>query len=117
MVAKIENIAEALVTEWQEEIARFDNAKYRRESETKLRATRTRYSELIAAMHRAAESMDPVLTKLQDQVLYLKHNLNARALGSLDQEVARLESDVARLLGDMQNSIAEADRFIADMQE
>ena len=114
-IKKVENVALALFEEWRQEIAVFENASYRRESEQKLRDTKNRYSQLIETMKRAADSMDPVLNKLRDQVLYLKHNLNAQALGSLDKEADLLQAEIGKLITDMQASIAEADRFIADM--
>ncbi len=114
-IRKVENVAQALFDEWQEEIQQFDNASYRRDSEVKLRETQQRYSELVKTMKKASTSMDPVLIKLRDQVLFLKHNLNAKALGSLDNEAAVLETDITRLIGDMQTSIAEAEAFISEM--
>ena len=114
-IRKVENVALSLFDEWQQEIGQFQNGEYRRESEKKLRETKGRYNELLATMKKASASMDPVLKKLNDQVLFLKHNLNAQALGSLDQQATLLESDVSQLIQDMQASIAEADRFIAEM--
>ena len=60
--------------------------------------------------------MDPVLTVFHDRVLFLKHNLNARAIAALGSETADLESDVAALIAEMERSIAEADAFIAEMR-
>ncbi len=116
-IQKVENVALALFDEWQQETNQFQNADYRRESEKKLRETKTRYTQLLAVMKKASASMDPVLQKLSDQVLFLKHNLNAQALGSLDQQADLLQTDVSRLIEDMQASIAEADRFIAEMSD
>jgi hypothetical protein len=64
-------------------------------------------------MHRAERSLEPVLEKLEDRVLYVKHNLNAAALAGLQEDVPALEKDIDRLVREMQESIAEADRFIA----
>ena len=114
-IVKVENVAEALFLEWRQEIAQFDRAEYKRQSEEKLRSTKARYEQLLAVMKRAAASMDPVLTKLRDQVFFIKHNLNAQALGSLDREAELLETDVSQLIQDMQTSIEEAERFIAEM--
>lgn len=116
-IDKVENVALALFDEWQTEIDQFDNASYRRDSQSKLKQTRTRYQDLIATMKKASASMDPVLVKLRDQVLFLKHNLNAQALGSLDTEAAILEGDITRLINDMQSSIAEAEQFIEEMTQ
>lgn len=67
-------------------------------------------------MRRAASRMEPVLGTFRDQVLYLKHNLNARALSSLDTTHRALEADISRLVSDMENSIREADNFIRDLK-
>lgn len=50
-----------------------------------------------------------------DQVLFLKHNLNARAIASLKGNVASIESDIAVLIREMEASIREANRFIDAM--
>lgn len=114
-IRKVENVADSLFDEWQREIDVFENETYARKSRQQMQATRSRYTKVLAAMQQAANSMDPVLDKLRDQVLFLKHNLNAQALGSLDQESEILQADIGRLIVDMQASIAEADRFIAEM--
>ena len=114
-IERVENVAEALFEEWQKEIGVLQNADYRRQSESSLRDTKRRYGQLVSTMKKAAASMDPVLAKLRDQVLFLKHNLNAQALGSLEGEATTLQADVSQLITDMQASIAEADRFIETM--
>jgi hypothetical protein len=108
----VENVADALLDEWREELDRYEDASLRRRSAERLRGTEREVQRLLSAMHRAERSLDPVLRKLQDRVLYLKHNLNAAALAGLDAQVPELERDVDRLVRDMQASIAEADRFI-----
>lgn len=116
-IKKVENVAEALFDEWKAEIEEIGNADYRRDSRKQLAATQTRYGQLIGTMKKASTSMEPVLAKLKDQVLFLKHNLNAQAFGSLDREADLLQTDVDNLIADMQASIAEADRFIAEMSK
>jgi ElaB/YqjD/DUF883 family membrane-anchored ribosome-binding protein len=59
--------------------------------------------------------MDPVLHKLHDYVLALKHSLNAQAVASLQGESARIQADMTRLIEDMNASIARADEFIRQM--
>lgn len=115
-IAKVEHVAQSLFEEWQREIGQYQDAGLRRESERELTATRDRYRQVLVAMQRSAKSMDPVLGRLHDQVLFLKHNLNARALGSLSGTAKSLELEVGGLLQQMQTSIAEADRFIAEMK-
>jgi hypothetical protein len=69
----------------------------------------------MSAMQAAANRMDPVLGRFKDQVLFLKHNLNARAVAGLRQNVSEIQTDVERLIREMEASIAEADRFIKEM--
>jgi hypothetical protein len=116
-IASVEEVAEALFTEWKAELKQYDNPELRRSSEEKLADTRTRYEQLIRTMKRASEKMNPVLSAFKDQVLFLKHNLNARAIASLQTTASNLEIDVSRLIQDMEASITEANAFISQMKE
>jgi len=111
----VERVADALFNEWERELDDYDSHSLRDASEEQLRETRDRYDQLLQAMHRAEEKMDPVLAAFNDQVLFLKHNLNARAIASLDRTVLQLESEIADLIADMEASIAEANAFIDDI--
>lgn len=112
----IESVGEALFEEWGEELGQYSNPDLRTRSLEQLKATRTRYNTLLAAMRRAAARMDPVLVTFRDQVLFLKHNLNAQALRSLDATSRTLQGDIARLVADMESSIREADAFIRQLK-
>ena len=109
----VESVASALLEEWQDELDDYEDHALRRRSQLRLRATQHEVDRLMRAMHAAERSLEPVLRKLEDRVLYVKHNLNAAALAGLDAEVPELRQDVDRLVREMQESIAEADRFIA----
>lgn len=111
-IAAVEDVAEALFDEWKSELKQYSNASLRRESERELDLTRRRYDDLMRVMRRAADRMDPVLATFRDQVLFLKHNLNARALASLTATNRELEADISRLVADMEASIREAEDFI-----
>ena len=71
------SVAEALFAEWQKELEDYSSDRLRRKSEDQLRTTRQRYEQLIGAMRRAESKIEPVLRPLRDQVLFIKHNLNA----------------------------------------
>ena len=114
-VDSIEEVASDLFAEWREEAALIQNADLRRRSESSLRDTQSRYDQLIAAMKRAEAKMDPVLAAFRDQVLFLKHNLNARAIASLEGSVVEIEDDVASLLAEIRRAIEESERFIATL--
>ena len=66
-------------------------------------------------MNRAEQRIDPVLRPLHDQVLYLKHNLNARAPTVMKGELVKVDAQVDRLVREMNRSIAEDDKFIQSM--
>lgn len=114
-IADVENVAEALFDEWQSELEQYTNKDLRRTSEQKLKQTRGRYDQLIGAMKQAERKIAPVLSAFRDQVLFLKHNLNAQAIASLQGELVSIESNVASLIKEMDASIAEANAFISTM--
>lgn len=114
-IASVESVSEALFDEWEDELAQYSNDAMRRTSEQRLVETRARYHRLVGAMKKAEKKMDPVLAVFRDHVLFLKHNLNARAVASLQQELASVEMDVAALIRDMETSIEQADAFIEAM--
>lgn len=115
-IAAVEDVAEALFREWKQELGQYSSAALRADSERQLASTRQRYDALITLMRRAASRMDPVLTTFRDQVLYLKHNLNARALAQLDSTNRTLEADISRLISEMEASIREAENFIRELK-
>ncbi|QJR81456.1 DUF2959 domain-containing protein [Alteromonas pelagimontana] len=115
-IDKVEGVAGALFSEWEDELEKYESESLKRSSSEKLRDTRRRYSSMIAAMRQAESKMEPVLTALQDNVLYLKHNLNATAIGALQGELTTIERNVQSLIEDMNSAIAESDAFIKEMQ-
>ncbi|RUO76692.1 DUF2959 domain-containing protein [Pseudidiomarina taiwanensis] len=115
-IEAIDDVAEALFDEWQDELERYSSDKLRRESERSLRDTQRRYTSLLQSMERAADTMQPVLDKLQDNVLYLKHNLNAAAVDAIRGEYRDLQADIADLIQEMETAIAESDKFIESLR-
>lgn len=113
----IDDVAKALFEEWNVELAQYSNASLRAQSERQLATTRRRYAELMRVMDAAAARMDPVLAAFRDQVLFLKHNLNAQAIAALDTSSRDLRQDIARLIAEMEKSIREADAFISTMNQ
>ncbi|QJD59759.1 DUF2959 domain-containing protein [Pseudomonas sp. gcc21] len=113
----VEDVSEALFDEWEEEIELYSNANLKRQSAAKLSQTRRQYQGLIKAMRSAEARMAPVLQAFRDQVLFLKHNLNARAIDSLQGELGTIETDVAQLIREMEKSIAESEAFISSLQD
>ncbi|GIU27060.1 DUF2959 domain-containing protein [Shewanella colwelliana] len=115
-IDKVEDVAEALFDEWQTEIGEISKASLRRNSETKLRETQRSYQQLVKTMRRAESKMPPILTAMKDNMLYLKHNLNAQAIGAIKGEFASLQTDISSLIKEMNKSIAESTKFIESIE-
>jgi uncharacterized protein (DUF3084 family) len=115
-IEKVETVASDLFKEWEKEIETMQSARLAAQSREKLRSTREKYQSLHAAMKRAEASMDPVLAQFNDQVLYLKHNLNAAAIGALKGETLDIEKEIEQLIRDMNASIRQADAFIQGLE-
>jgi hypothetical protein len=114
-VQAVETVAGDLFAEWDKENREIETASLRQVSRQQLNDTRRRYDEMLVALKKSEQSMDPVLHKLHDYVLALKHTLNAQAVAALGGESAKIQADVARLIEDMNTSIARADEFIRQM--
>lgn len=115
-IKDMETVAGDLFAEWEKEIQQISSAQLQQSDREKLRETRSRYDELHASLKRAEQSMDPVLTRLHDQVLFIKHNLNAAAIASLKGETLNIQTDISKLLADMNAAISQADSFISTLQ-
>ncbi len=111
----VDKVAQDLFDEWSEEIELYTDDTLKRDSESKLRQTERRYEALANSMRAAEASMAPVLATMQNNVLYLKHNLNAQAIGSLQNTYSSLQTDVNRLIEQMNLSIERSNAFIAEL--
>ena len=114
-ITSVERVGSALFREWEQELNEYSSESLRTSSREQLLSTQRRYDELLAAMNKAERKMEPVLSAFRDQVLFLKHNLNARAIASLEGTVGELEQEIGALIRDMEASIAEANAFIDSM--
>ncbi|NND82680.1 MAG: DUF2959 domain-containing protein [Gammaproteobacteria bacterium] len=115
-VAAVDRVAQDLFSEWERELGQYQSANLKQASERNLQITRNRYQALYVKMQTAQQRVQPVLEVLQDNTLFLKHNLNARAVSSLSGEVLRVQDKVAVLISDMELSIDEARDFVRQMQ-
>ena len=113
----VQEVAEALFAEWEEELEQYSNRSLRNASRMKLRQTQQMYAQLMTAMRRAESKIEPVLSVFQDQVLFLKHNLNAKAIAHLESELGTLSTGVAGLITAMERSIDRANTFMQNFSE
>ena len=111
-----ESVSAALFQEWEQELEMFQSAVLQAESRKKLQETKMQYNEMLSLMHQAENSMIEVLFILRDNVFFLKHNLNAQAVGSLHNEYSKLRVEVDRLIQKMRRSIDSSNAFIEQMR-
>lgn len=115
-INKVESVADALFKEWEEELELYKNASLKAKSKSQLVSTERRYRSMMSSMRRAEASMDPVLRTFQDNVLFLKHNLNAQAIGSLKGEFSSLKTDITTLIKQMNLAIDSSNKFVEGLK-
>ncbi len=116
-IEAVSDVGEALFEEWEGELEEYSSGKYRRMKKREMDEARTRYDGLIKAMRKAESKIPPVLTAFKDQVLFLKHSLNAKAVASLKSELVSVRSDVSRLVKEMQKSIDASNAYISSLSQ
>lgn len=116
-IKSIDQVSNDLFTEWQKEIAEMTNKQLKSRSATLLKDAKDRQGSYMKAMQKTEDQMTPVLAAFHDQVLFLKHNLNARAIGSLKGTSTKINADVSALTKSIDSSMAEADRLIASLSQ
>jgi hypothetical protein len=112
-IKAIEQVSEALFVEWENELKEYTNRNLRAHSKQQLKLARQNYVKLIKTMQKAEAKIQPVLAAFKDQVLYLKHNLNAQAIAALRHEFIEIGIDISQLIWAMEQTIAEASLFVA----
>jgi uncharacterized protein YoxC len=116
-IRAIEEVSHALFTEWEKELDEYSNRALRNSSKQQLKIARQNYSRLIKALHAAEAKIQPVLAAFKDQVLFLKHNLNAHAIAALQHEFIVIAVDISQLIRAMELTIAEASQFVSVLVE
>jgi predicted nucleic acid-binding Zn-ribbon protein len=114
-IKRIERLGKDLFDEWSREVEKISNQAYRRSSQEKLRATKQRFSGLVASLHAAEKRIAPVLKKLEDQVLFVKHNLNAASMGVFKAEADAIEKDINGLQMEITKSVMASESFVKSL--
>ncbi len=111
----IEEVSASLFNEWDEELKQYSSRALRSKSRQQLKASRQQYSRLIKTMRKAESRIHPVLSAFKDQVLFLKHNLNAKAIAALQHEFIEIGIDISQLIEVMETTINEASHFVSTL--
>ena len=116
-IDSVKDVSEALFDEWEEELNQYSSSKLKNASQKQLKATVRNYQQMLASLEKSEKQMQPILDAFQDQVLYLKHNLNARAISALKGEFGNIKADIDRLIKDMQASIDQSKKFVETLKQ
>jgi hypothetical protein len=114
-INSIEQVSGDMFTEWQQEIDTMNNRDLKAKSRNLMRDAKARYTPLIRKMKDVEQRAKPVLKAFEDQVLFIKHNLNAEAVTSLKSTVLKMDVEVTKLVADIEASTKEADAFLATL--
>ncbi|MCP5213555.1 MAG: DUF2959 domain-containing protein [Pseudomonadales bacterium] len=114
-IEAVDDVANALFEEWEAELEEYSSDKYKGMKQRELAEAKKRYAGLIKAMRKAESKIAPVLAAFKDQVLFLKHSLNAKAVASLKSELVSVRADVSRLVREMQKSIDASNAYIESL--
>lgn len=112
----VKDVSEALFFEWKEELLLYSSPKLRSNSKAKLLKTQQNYQKMLNAMENAEKQMHLVLNTLRDNSLYLKHNLNATAIGALKNEFSELKLNIDLAIKNMKTAIAQSESFLVSLK-
>ena len=115
-IKKLEVLSGDLFNEWEKEIKEISSRDLRMKSSESLVNTQKKYNSFHASLKKSEAKMAPVLTRLKDQTLFMKHNLNAKVVAGLKTESDKIQNDINVLIKDMNESIAKADEMIKDLE-
>lgn len=115
-IDKLEDVSLALFEEWSDELNLYKNQKLKAQSQKNLKVTKSKYTSMMKSMRSSEKSMTPILDTFRDNVLILKHSLNAQAIGALQGEFGTLKKEISVLISRMNQSIKASDTFIKEMK-
>ena len=114
-IAGMKRLGKAMFDEWEDDIEAQTVPEYKTAMTQQRKDTLKAYEDMVAKMDEAAAKMGPVLEAFEGRVLFLKSSLNAQAIASLQTNADELIDGIEVLIAEMNQSIAEADEFIAAM--
>jgi Protein of unknown function (DUF2959) len=116
-VNSVDDVAKRMFSEWKGEINDMRNVTLKRQSQTLLINAQRQHSGYMRQMRATEAKITPVLQGFNDQVVFLKHNLNARAISSLKKTSADLDLQANDLVREINDSSKEADQYIKTLAQ
>lgn len=113
---RIDGLAKALFKEWLVEANEFDSREYRRKSLAKRGETMRSFNKYMKSTRALEAGMNQSLKSLQDEVVFLKHNLNSQIVSQFNVKLATLEKDMEKIIGKIEKSIEGTDSYIKEIR-
>jgi len=108
--------ADTLFQSWTQDLEHFSGDALRKKSEAMMVETQARAQRVITSLESVRASMTPVLLKLQDYSLFFRHNLNARAIATLEDTYKGFDSEFTALNQELEQARAEMATFLAGFE-
>lgn len=108
--------AEKFFKDWKKSLKDIKSSDLESRSERRLEDTRERYRRVSDRWREMRERYQPVTSRLEDQVVYLGHDLNADATSSLEQDAREVQAEADALFRAMDEFEAEAQGYVSSLQ-
>ena len=109
--------AEAVFSQWREELDAYRDDRYRELSEQQLARSRARYAELRDGLGASRDQMQPLTATLDDAALLLKHEENARDMAALGDRVSLMGDEMATLTTRAERIDRETDALVEALHD
>lgn len=116
-IEAIREEADGLFRGWNDELTRFSGEMLRKKSEAMMLDTQARAQRVLDALERVHTRTQPVLQKLQDYALFFHHNLNARAIATLQDTYKDFDTEFKALQAELDRAQTEIEAFLANFDE
>ncbi|MSR62254.1 MAG: DUF2959 family protein [Planctomycetes bacterium] len=107
----------ALFQGWNEELAHFSGDTLRKKSAAMLQDTQARAQRVAGALEGVRKRMEPVVLKLSDYALFFHHNLNARAIATLEDTYKDFDAEFRALDRELEQALSESQTFLTAFAE
>lgn len=114
---RVDALAKALFKEWLVEANEFDSTEYRRKSLAKRGQTMRSFNKYMKSTRKIEAGMNQSLKALQDEVIFLKHNLNSQIVSQFNVKLANIEKDMEKIIVKIEKSIQGTDSYIKEIRQ
>ncbi len=89
-VEKMQAQADKVFSQWQQELEGYEDERMRELGAERLTVTKDSYAQMIERMRAAGDAYNPLISSLNDQILFMGRDLSVAALSALTEVAAEL---------------------------